>query len=147
MEGIPIMTPDQLADQLTARLNGPHNDTGTAGAARLAAEAARFLNHATGPHAAHGLTEPATVDRITGNLADAAYRLPQLCSQLGDYLAHEFAAGRLADDYGRLPYLVVGQARHDLDAAARLADSLSKALAAAQSAVSGLHHLAGGEDR
>jgi hypothetical protein len=140
------MTPDRLTEELTDRLGGPHADEHTAAAARLAAEAARFLNYATGPHAAEGLTEPATVDRITGNLAEAASRLPQLCGQLGDYLAHEFAAGHLADDYGRLPYIVVGQARHDLDTAARLADTLGKALAAAQSAVSGLR-TAGGEGR
>ena len=142
------MMPDQLAGELTARLNGPHSDDATAGAARLAAEATRFLNYATGPHAWAGLNDPATVDRITGNLAQAAYRLPQLCGQLGDYLAREFAAGQLADDYGRLPYLVVGQARHDLDTAARLADALGKALASAQSAVAGLHHpTGGGEDQ
>lgn len=138
------MTPDQLASQLTAALDGPHDDDGTAGAARLAAEAVRFLNYATGPHAAEGLTGPGTVDRITGNLAEAARRLPQLFGQLGDYLAHEFAAARLADVYGRLPYHVVSQARADLDHGAQLADDLGKALAAAQSAVAGLR--TAGED-
>jgi hypothetical protein len=137
---MPIMTPAQLTGQLTAALNGPHADAHTAAAAQLTAEAARFLNYATGPHAAEGLTDPATVDRITGNLAEAAQRLPQLFGQLGDYLAHEYAAGHLADDYGRLPYIVISQARHDLDTAARLAHDLSKALAAAQSAVTGLHN-------
>jgi hypothetical protein len=140
------MSPDQLASQLTVRLSGPHADQHTAAAAHLAAEAARFLNYATGPYAAKGLTEPSTVDRITGNLAEAAHRLPQLCDQLGDYLAREYAAGHLADDYGRLPHTVIGRARHDLDTAARLAHDLGKALAAAQSAVSGLH-LTGGEAR
>ena len=43
------MTPDQLTSTLTARLHGPHDDEMTAGAARLAAEAIRFLNYATGP--------------------------------------------------------------------------------------------------
>lgn len=60
-EASSIMTPDQLADQLTGRLDGPHADEHTTGAARLAAEAVRFLNYATGFHAPEGLTYPATV--------------------------------------------------------------------------------------
>ena len=139
------MTPDQLADSLTARLNGPHSDDATAGAARLAAEVARFLNYAT--RAGEGLTEPATVYSITGNLAAALHALPQLLSQIGDYLSREFATGHLADDYGRLPFIVVGQARADLDNTARLSEGAGRSLDAVQAAVSGLHHAAGGETR
>jgi hypothetical protein len=138
------MTPDQLRADLIAQLHGPHSDDTTAGAARLAAEVARFLNYATRTGDGDGLTEPATVYTLAGNLSAAAHALPQLCGQLGDYLSREFASGNLADAYGRLPYHVVCQARHDLDAAARLADALGKALAAAQSAVTGLH-AAGGD--
>jgi len=141
------MTPDQLTDTLTARLNGPHSDEATAGAARLAAEAARLLNYATGPHASEGLTEPATAYRVMGDLAQAAYRLPQLCGQLGDYLAREVAAARLADDHGRPPGLLITRARHDLDAAARHADALGAALAAAQNAIAGLYLDDGDEGR
>lgn len=141
------MTPDQITSELTARLPGPHGDGHTAAVARLAAEAARFLNYATGPRAAEGLTEPATVGRIAGDLAALASRLPQLCSQLGDYLARAFAAGQLADIYGRLPYHVICQARHDLDTAARLATDLRKALEAAQAATSGLCLAEGSEGR
>ena len=141
------MTPDQLADSLTARLNEQRSDDATAGAARLAAEAARFLNYATRPGAGEGLTEPATVYSITSNLAAALHALPQLLSQIGDYLSREFAAGHLADDYGRLPFIVVGQARADLDNTARLSESAGRSLDAVQSAVSGLHHAAGGEAR
>jgi len=139
------MTPDQLADSLTARLNGPHSDDATAGAARLAAEVARFLNYAT--RAGEGLTEPATVYSVTGNLAAALHALPQLLSQIGDYLSREFAAGNLADDYGRLPFIVIGQARADLDNTARLSEWAGRSLDAVQSAVSGLHHAAGDETR
>ena len=141
------MTPDRLTDALTARLNGPHSDEATAEAARLAAEAARLLNYATGPHVSDGLTEPATAYRVMADLAQAAYRLPQLCGQLGDYLAREFAAGHLADDYGRLPYQVITRARHDLDTAARHADALGAALAAAQNAIAGLYLDDGDEDQ
>ena len=73
--------------------------------------------------------------------------MPQLLSQIGDYLSREFAAGNLADDYGRLPFIVVGQARADLDNTARLSESAGRSLDAVQSAVSGLHHAAGGETR
>jgi len=141
------MTPDRLSDTLTARLNGPHSDEGTVEAARLAAEVARLLNYATGPHASAGLTEPATAYRILGDLAQAAYRLPQLCGQLGDYLTCQCAAGHLTDDHGRLPYSVVTRARHDLDTAARHADALGLALAAAQNAVAGLYLDDGDEDQ
>ena len=68
------MTPDQLTSTLTARLHGPHDDEMTAGTARLAAEAIRFLNYATRPHAG-GLTEPATVPAVMGELSTAVYRI------------------------------------------------------------------------
>jgi hypothetical protein len=137
----------QLTATLAARLNGPHSDEATAEAAGLVSETTRLLNYATGPHADDGLTEPGTAYRVMADLAEAARRLPQLCGQLGDYLAREFAAGHLADDYGRLPYLVTSQARHDLDAAAQHAAALGTALAAAQNAIAGLHLAERGEDQ
>jgi hypothetical protein len=137
----------RLTGTVAARLNGPHSDDATAGAAGLLSETVRLLNYATGPHADDGLTEPGTAYRVMADLAEAARRLPQLCGQLGDYLAREFAAGHLADDYGRLPYLVTADARRDLDAAAAHADALGTALAAAQNAIAGLHLADGSEDQ
>lgn len=141
------MTAERLSGTLTARLNGPHSDEATAEAARVASEAVRLLNYATGPHASAGLTEPATAFQVMADLAQTAYRLPQLCGQLGDYLDREFAAARLADDHGRLPYLVIARARHDLDTAARHADALGAALAAAQNAIAGLYLADGSESQ
>jgi hypothetical protein len=135
-----VSGPDsRLTDTLAGRLHGPHSDEATAQAAGLVSEAVRLLNYATGPHADDGLTEPATAYRVMADLAETARRLPQLCGQLGDYLAREFAAGHLADDYGRLPYLVTTEARQHLDTAAQHADTLGTALAAAQNAIAGLH--------
>jgi hypothetical protein len=53
-------TPDQMTAQLTGRLDGPHCDDDTTAAARLVAEAARFLNYATrdGAGRAHDLDVP-----------------------------------------------------------------------------------------
>jgi hypothetical protein len=42
------ITPDQMAEELAARLDGPHADDDTA-AARLISQAVRFLNYATAP--------------------------------------------------------------------------------------------------
>jgi len=139
------MTPDQLSGELTARLDGPHGDGSTAGAARLAAETVRFLNYATGSHAGSGLTEPATVYMIAANLSAAAYGLPQLFRQLSGWLEAERVAGRLADDTDRLPVAAM-TAREQLKAASQFAAGLGRTLNDLQLAVSGLHR-AGGDTR
>jgi hypothetical protein len=137
------MTPGQLADRLTARLDGPHADEDTTGAAHLAAETIRFLNYATGSHAGQGLTYPATVYAITGSLSRTAALLPQLCGQLACWLDAEHAAGRLGDDRGGPVAVLTDRARHDLDQAARFADALARALAQTQSAVATVHSTRG----
>src|SRR5262245_59361369 len=134
-----MMTPDQLADDLTRRLDGPHADEHTAGAARLAAEAIRFLDYATGGHARNGLTYPANAYDVLGWLAAAAHRLPQACGQLADWLDAEHAAGRLADDRRRPVTDLIAQARSHLGQAASAAASLGDALGRAQSAINGLY--------
>ncbi len=134
-----MMSPDRLATELTRRLDGPHADEHTAGTARLAAEAVRFLNYATGHHAGQGLTYPATAYTVTGQLAGAAYGLPQTCRQLAAWLDAEHAAGRLADDHRRPVGELTTTARSYLAEAAQLADSLGRALSEAQSAISGLY--------
>ena len=49
-----MMSPSRLAVELDSRLDGPHADEHTAGAANLAAECVRFLNYATGSHSPAG---------------------------------------------------------------------------------------------
>ena len=90
------MTPQEIAARLPELTGGPHDDDTITALAQITAEAIRALNHATFPRAA--LSEPATVYRVLGELATAANRLPQLCSQLARWLAEENTAGRLADD-------------------------------------------------
>jgi hypothetical protein len=131
--------PRQLVDGLDGRLNGPHADEHTTGAAWLASEAIRYLNYATGSHAGQGLTYPATVYTITGSLAEAAGRLPQLFGQLTGWLDGECATGRLGDDHGGPVAPLTDRARHHLDQAARHAAALGQELAAAQTALATVH--------
>lgn len=81
-------------------IDGPHSPQQTREVASLAAEAIRFLNHATGHHAAAALDWPADADSVTGSVATLVMRLPQLLSQLGDWFERERAAGRLRIAYG-----------------------------------------------
>ena len=78
------MTPQEIAARLPELTGGPHDDATITALAQITAEAIRALNHATFPRA--GLSEPATVYRVLGELATAANRLPQLCSQLARWL-------------------------------------------------------------
>lgn len=133
------MPPARLACALAAWLDGPHTNRDTAAAAGLASEAIRFLNYATGPHARTGLTQPATAYRITGSLAEAAARLPQLFGHLTGWLDAECAAGRLGDDHGGPVTVLTDRARHHIEQAARHADALSDALNDAQSALATVH--------
>ena len=134
-----MMTPDRLAAELARRLDGPHADEHTTGAAQLVAQSVRFLNHATGPHASAGLTYPATVYTIAGNLSAACYGLPQLCRQLSGWLRDHDAAGHLANDDGTPPGISVALAADRLRDAALLADKLGDDLAAVQALISGLN--------
>jgi hypothetical protein len=139
-----MMTPGQLTARLPARLHGPHSDDHTDAAAGLAAEAARFLNYATGPHAGAGLGYPAPACAVTGALSTAAGGLGQLTAQLAAFLARELAAGRLGDDHGRDPAEVTARAASYLDAAARHAAGLHAALSSAQSDLGRLHQASQG---
>jgi hypothetical protein len=116
---------------LTAGLDGPHSDDRTTGAAALAAEAFRLLAYATGRHCDDGLTWPQTACTVTGGLDLAVSRLPQTARQLAAWLAGEAAAGRVGDDKRRDPAEVTARACARLETAARHAEALSAALAAA----------------
>jgi hypothetical protein len=130
-------TLDQMTTALTARLDGPHTDEDTAAAARLMAEAVRFLNRATA--GGTGLSYPATPYTVTGELASAAARLDQLTEQLGRFLARELAAGRLGDDFGSDPADAVARADDYLASAAAAAVALTDALGAAQNCLTSLY--------
>jgi hypothetical protein len=139
------MTPQEIAARLPELTGGPHDDATITALAQITAEAIRALNHATITPA--GLSEPATVNRVLGQLATAAHRLPQLCSQLARWLEQENTAGRLAGDRdlpGAMNYVM---ARLDQNAP-RYAALLGGALDDAQHATAGLYRPGdGGEDR
>ena len=134
-----MMSPDQLADELGRRLDGPHADEHTAGAALLAAEAVRFLNYATGSHSPVGLVYPATVYAVAADLSSAAGRMRQLFGQLARWLADEEAAGRLGTDDGSPVASTVAAASVNLTYASAAAQNLSARLDAFQNSVSGLN--------
>jgi len=134
-----MMTPKRLARELAARLDGPHADEHTAGAADLCAEAVRFLNYATGSHAPAGLVYPSTVYMIAADLSSAAWRMQQLFGQLADWLAAEEAAGRLGTDDGSLVADTVAAASVNLTSATTAANHLSAHLASLQNSISGLN--------
>jgi hypothetical protein len=140
-----VGTPDTAPMALS--IDGPHSDDYTADVARLAAEAVRVLNHATGYHTSEGLTYPATAYRIAGNLAAAAFGTGQLTDQMVTFLDRELAAGRLGDDSGLDPVIAVERARRHLEAARVAGHALWESFAATQSALSGLHSRAGGAGR
>ena len=139
------MTPEDIADRLPQLADGPHDDDTTIALARIAAEAIRVLNHATMP--GRGLADPATVCVVLGEFAAAAHRLPQLCTQLGGWLAAEHTAGRLAHTNSDLP----GALHHltaRLENATRYAGLLGGALDDAQQTTAGLYQPGeSGEDR
>jgi hypothetical protein len=146
-EGTIVMTPQDIVTQLDQLADGPHDDAATIALAQIAAEAVRVLNHATAAGRG-GLSDPVTVYAVTGQLATAAHRLPQLCGQLARWLAAENAAGRLACSAGRLDY-AVDDARVSLGHAARDAARLGEALDRAHRATAWLYRPSGegGEDR
>lgn len=116
--------PGRCARELAGRVHGPHDDQATAGAAGLAAETIRYLCYA----AAHGgVTEPATVYAVVGDLSAAAFRLPQLLAQLAGWIAGGADAGRIASD--RPAGQLSGDARAIFGEAAGHAASLAAALA------------------
>jgi hypothetical protein len=141
--GTTAMTPQEIAARLPELTGGPHDDATITALAQITAEAIRALNHATFPYA--GLSEPATVYRVLGELATAANRLPQLLSQLARWLAEENTAGRLADDRDLPGALYRVLAR--LDEATRWTGLLGGALDDAQQATARLSRVGqDGED-
>jgi hypothetical protein len=134
-----VLTPKRLAAELARRLDGPHADEHTAGAAYLAAEAIRFLNYATGSHSPAGLVFPSTVYSVAADLSSAAWRMQQLFTQLGDWLTAEETAGRLGTDDGSPVADTVAAASVNLASATTAARHLSAYLDSLQNSISGLN--------
>jgi hypothetical protein len=132
---IPVTTA-QLTASLASLNHGPYADASTAGAADLAAETIRYLNHAA---AKGGITDPATIADLTSSLATAAYRLPQLLSAISEWLRAETAAGRIADDHRRPPDQLTSRTRTAITHTADTAQELAAALAALHNLTATLH--------
>lgn len=98
--------------------------------ARTAAEAVRGLNWLTGHDA--GLGQPSAAYDITGALALAASRLPQLLTQIERWLGHALAAGKLGHDLGENPADAIDAAAVFLGDARASAGALAGDLSAAQ---------------
>jgi hypothetical protein len=98
--------------------------------ARTAAEAVRGLNWLTGHDS--GLGQPSVAYDLTGALALAASRLPQLLTQLERWLDQALAAGRLGHDLGEDPATAIDAAGVFLSDARASAGALAGDLNAAQ---------------
>jgi hypothetical protein len=132
---IPVTTA-QLTASLAGLAVGPYSDASTAGAADLAAETIRYLNHAA---AKGGITDPATISALTASLATAAYRLPQLLNTISEWLRAETTAGRIVDDHRRSPDQLTARIRAAIAQAADSADGLAADLAAVRNLTARLH--------
>jgi hypothetical protein len=129
--------------RINFRPDGPHSDTYTTKVSDAFAEAVRVLNHATLTH--RGLTDPATVYTVLGDLAAGASGLEQLLGQVRAFLVAEQQAGRLGNDRDPRcdPASVLTDAQRCLSYAGCAAAALATELGAAQSAVSGLYRTQG----
>jgi hypothetical protein len=120
-------------------LDGPYSPEATLRAAGLAAEAVRYLNHATMHREA--IAYPSEADALIRELAVMAGRLPQLLGQIGARVNAEHEAGRirLASGTGleAAAYAVLA-ATSRLESASEYASLLQQALARAALVTSGM---------
>jgi hypothetical protein len=124
--------------EINLHVDGPHSPESIREAADLAAEAIRYLCHATMPGSG-GLINPADTYSLLGALYTGTERLPQLLMQLTSFLAAQAASGTLADDHGRDVATLTAEASYNLGTAHQLAADLTKALQNAQQAITGLY--------
>lgn len=120
---------------MTLNVDGPHSPENTRRAAALAAEAIRFLNHATGNRDSEALRYPSDVDAVVQDLAVAVMRMPQLFGQIAQWLGRECDTGRLEVRYGPNaghPQHAAAQVSALMVAAAEAADRLHTVLDAAR---------------
>jgi ABC-type transporter Mla subunit MlaD len=94
--------------------------------ARAAAEAVRNINHLT--PVVGGYAWPADVDAVVAWLEALAERLPQTLQQAAGWLDAAERAGRLRDDKGEAPVVVVAAIDAHLDYARTAAEHLRRAL-------------------
>jgi hypothetical protein len=135
-DAVSPLPPALLLAQLAALVGGPYTDADTAGAAGLAAETIRYLNHAA-PRG--GVTDPATVAAVASELSAMAYLLPQLLSALGVWLTAEVAAGRVADDHHRQPGELAAKVRAAFGNADACTCDLARELSTAHNLSATLH--------
>lgn len=114
-------------------VDGPHFPDRTVAAARLIADAVRYLNYASLPASnAPGISYPGDVDYVLGAIQGAASGLQQTFNQLAACLRDDLATGRLRLDPGRPhaddPARAVEVACADLSAATAHADALRATL-------------------
>jgi len=120
-------------------------------AAALAAEAVRFLNHATLFPTAPALEYPSDVDALLADLETLQQRLPQLLGQLGEWMAAECKAGRVRVSCGTYAHspstegIAVSALRQYLTEAAARADGAREALHDARQITAALAGVPGGE--
>ena len=88
--------------------------------------------------AAHGNDSSNASQRSMGDILLATGRLPQVCDQLGEFLADQRATGRLYEAQGREVAAQVSAARIHLTDAASAARALTRALQAVQADIAGL---------
>jgi len=105
--------------------------------ARTTAGAVRSLNHAT--LGGQGLAQPAGAYELIGELALAAAGLPQLLTQVGQWLASALAAGRLGCDDGTSPAGAVSGAWLFISGARSTAAALARDLGCAQQQLAAVH--------
>lgn len=118
--------------------DGPHSPDYTREVGNALAEAVRVLNYATRGEA-DGLEYPGDVYTLLGALYTATGRMPQLLTQLVEFLAAQGGSGTLADDHGRNVPSQIAEASYHLGHAHGAATALTKALQQAQQSISGLY--------
>jgi|GEM_PF-3496972 len=128
------MTDDDAPYSVALNIGAPPAPEYVLKVAEAIAEGVRVLNHVTRHHEA--LEYPAQADWLIRALSSATSRLPQLLSQVGEWLGEENAAWRVAvssGEYQGEPLTAVTAARLRLDAASVVAAQLAEALDSAAS--------------
>ncbi len=126
------------------QVDGPHSPERTAAAARLIADAVRFLNYATLPASnAPGISYAGDVDDVLGSIHGAAGGLQQTFGQLAECLRDDLATGRLRMARGRPnaddPAAAVEYASAGLAEAARICGGLRMALEMVRRTTAGMY--------
>jgi hypothetical protein len=122
------------------QVEGPFSPDRTAAAARLAADAIRYLNHATSDESCAG--HAGDIWEVLGSLGVAVGRLRQTFDQFAHCLEDDFRTGRLRIEQGAPhadnPQDEVMAARWQLEMASETARELELGLGEAQRLVSGM---------